>query len=119
MAEQILAMLTSDHCPAFSYPVPPDAFTHLRLLVGLAVETEPGSIGKVVFGYELSPRTTPTRTGAGGVGIRSERATIRIVKKNVGRWAGDLKATLLLSASCGLGQKSSISGSFQWGTIRK
>ena len=85
MAEQILAMLTSDHCPAFSYPVPPDAFTHLRLLVGLAVETEPGSIGKVVFGYELSPRTTPTRTGAGGVGIRSEEQQYELSRK---MWGG-------------------------------
>ncbi len=33
----------------------------------------------------------------------------------MGQWTGDLKATLLLSASCGLDQKSSISGSFQWG----
>ena len=52
----LLAILASEHHPAFSCPVLLDILTRSRLLVGLAVETEPGSIGKVVFGYGLSPR---------------------------------------------------------------
>lgn len=48
-----------------SCPVPLGALTRSRLLVGLAVETEPGSIGNVVFGSGLSPRTAPLQDGSG------------------------------------------------------
>lgn len=72
-------MLVSEHHPAFSCSVPLGGLTRSRLLVGLAVETEPGSKGEVVFSYGLSPRTAlapeggaKRLEGAGGVGMQGE-----------------------------------------------
>lgn len=58
-------MLVSEHHPAFSCSVPLGGLTRSRLLVGLAVETEPGSKGEVVFSYGLSPRTALAPEGGG------------------------------------------------------
>lgn len=65
-------MLASDHRPAFFVAGPPGRPHSLASLVGLAVETGPGSIGNVVFGYRLLPWAAPLR--GGGRSDRRERA---------------------------------------------